>query len=115
MNVIKKYWESVYRYILILIPALCMCAGSYWTACKFLGFYANLSWIQIILFDVSHMIYMSVGVYFIYRNKKEPTYISAHLRFIKAFIVILLFIQYNAIMYLFPSYLLMCDKEVVEV
>ena len=104
MNVIKKYWESVHRYILVLIPGLCMCAGSYWTACKFLGFYPNLSWIQIILFDVSHMIYMSVGVYFIYRNKKEPTYISEHLRFVKAFIVILLFIQYNAILYLFPSY-----------
>lgn len=104
MNVIKKYWESVYRYILILIPGLCMCAGSYWTACKFLGIYPNLSWMQIILFDLSHVLYMSVGIYFIYRNKKEPTYISEHLHFIKAFIVILLFIQYNAILYLFPSY-----------
>ena len=104
MNVIKKYWESVYRYILILIPGLCMCAGFYWTICKLLGAYPSLSWIQLILFDLSHMLYMSVGIYFIYRNKKEPTYISEHLSFIKAFIVVLLFIQYNVILYLFPSY-----------
>lgn len=104
MNIIKKYWESVYRYILILIPGLCMCAGSYWTICKFLGAYPDLPWVQIILFDLSHILYMSVGIYFIYRNQKEPTYISEHLPFIKAFIVTLLFIQYNAILYLFPSY-----------
>lgn len=104
MNVIKKYWESVYRYILILIPGLCMCAGTYWTICKFLGAYPDLSWVQIILFDLSQILYMSVGIYFIYRNKKEPTYISGHLPFVKAFIIILLFIQYNAILYLFPSY-----------
>lgn len=104
MNIIKKYWESVYRYILILIPGLCMCAGSYWTICKLLGAYPSLPWIQLILFDFSHILYMLAGIYFIYRNKKDPTYISEHLPLIKAFIVILLFIQYNAILYLFPTY-----------
>ena len=98
MNVIRKYWESVYRYILILIPGLCMCAGSYWTICKLLGAYPNLPWGQLILFDLSHILYMSVGIYFIYRNKKDPTYIAEHLPFIKAFIVLLMFIQYNAIL-----------------
>ena len=104
MDIKKKYWESVYRYILILIPGFCMCAGSYWTVCKLLGAYPNSPWALLILFDMSHALYMSVGIYFIYRNKKEPTYISEHLPFIKSFIVILLFIQYNAILYLFPSF-----------
>ncbi len=104
MNVIKKYWESAYIYILLIIPGLCICAGTYWTVCKLLGMYSDLLWEQIIPFDFSHLIYLSVGIYFIYRNKKEPTYISEHLSFIKTFIVIILFIQYNAILYLFPSY-----------
>lgn len=104
MEVIKKYWESVYRYILVLIPGLCMCAGCYWTMCKFFGAYPSLPWISLILFDLSHLLYMSIGIYFIYRNKKDSTYISEHLPSVKAFIVIALFIQYNAILYLFPSY-----------
>ena len=104
MNIIKKYWESVYIYVLLIIPGLCICAGTYWTVCKLFGMYPDLSWIQIIIFDLSHLIYLSVGIYFIRCNKKEPTYILAHLNFIKVFIVIILFIQYNAILYLFPSY-----------
>ena len=104
MNIIKKYWDSVYIYILLLIPGLCICAGTYWTICKLFGMYSNLSWTQIIPFDLSHLLYLSIGIYFIYRNKKEPAYISEHLSFINAFIVIILFIQYNAILYLFPSY-----------
>lgn len=104
MNIIKKYWESVYIYVLLIIPGLCICAGTYWTVCKLFGIYPDLSWIQIIIFDLSHLIYLSVGIYFICCNKKEPTYILAHLNFIKVFIVIILFIQYNAILYLFPSY-----------
>lgn len=104
MNIIKKYWESVYIYVLLLIPGLCICAGTYWTVCKLFGMYTDFSWAQIIPFDLSHLIYLSVGIYFIYRNKKEPAYISEHLGFIKTFIVMILFIQYNAILYLFPSH-----------
>lgn len=103
MDVIKKYWESVYRYILVLIPGLCMCAGCYWTMCKFFGAYPNISWTLLISFDISHIFYMAIGIYFIYRNQKDCTYIFKHLTLIKTIIVILLFIQYNSILYLFPS------------
>ena len=65
MNIIKKYWDSVYIYILLLIPGLCICAGTYWTICKLFGMYSNLSWTQIIPFDLSHLLYLSIGIYFI--------------------------------------------------
>ena len=29
VNVVKKYWDSVYLYILLIVPGLCMCAGTY--------------------------------------------------------------------------------------
>ena len=93
MNIIKKYWESVYIYVLLIIPGLCICAGTYWTVCKLCGMYQNSLWSQIIPFDLSQLIYLSIGIYFIYRNKKEPTYISEHLNFVKLFIVIILFID----------------------
>lgn len=109
MNIIKKYWDSVYVYILLLVPGLCMCAGTFWTICKILGLYTELQWAQIIAFDCSQIVYLSVALYFIYRNKKDATYISEHLIYVKGFIVLSLFVQYNFILYLFASsYVLEC-------
>lgn len=103
MNIIKKYWDSVYIYVLLLVPGLCICAGTYWTICKLIGLYPNLQWRQIILFDLTQLIYLSVGLYFIFQNKKDNSYISEHLIYIKGFITFSLFIQYNFILYLFAS------------
>lgn len=103
MNIIKKYWDSVYIYVLLLVPGFCMCAGIYWTVCKLLGLYSDLSWIKIMIFDGSHLIYFAVALYFIHQNKKSPSYIAEHLFYIKCFIVFALFVQYNFILYLFAS------------
>lgn len=103
MNVIKKYWDSVYIYVLLLVPGMCMCAGTFWTICKMNGLYQELNWIQIIIFDFSQIVYLSIGLFFIYKNKKNSSYISEHLVYVKGFIVFSLFVQYNFIMYLFPS------------
>ena len=106
MNIIKKYWDSVYIYAMLLVPGLCMCAGSYWTACKLIGLYENLRWAQIMLFDFTQLVYLAVALFYIYQNKKDSFYIAEHLLYVKSFIVLSLFIQYNFIMYLFPSYYL---------
>ncbi len=103
MNIIRKYWDSVYIYVLLLMPGFCACAGTYWTICKFLGWYPHLGWAQIITFDFSQVVYFSVAIYFITQNKKDHSYIPEHLMYVKGFIVTALFIQYNFIMYLFPS------------
>ena len=103
MNVIKKYWDSVYIYVLLLVPGLCMCAGLFWTVFKWLGVYPDIEWNKIIMFDGSQLIYLAVALYFIYRNKKDSSYIAEHLAYIKGFIVFALFVQYNFILYLFPS------------
>lgn len=103
MNVIKRYWDSVYVYVLLLMPGFCACAGINWTICKAMGLYADLSWTKIILFDCTQLFYFIVAIYFICRNRKDSSYIPEHLGYVKAFITIALFIQYNAIMYLFAS------------
>lgn len=103
MNVIKKYWDSVYVYVLLLVPGLCMCAGLFWTVCKLLGLYGDLQWAKIIAFDCSQLLYFSVAFYFIFQNKKDPSYIPGHLVYVKGFIVSALFIQYNFILHLFAS------------
>lgn len=103
MDIIKKYWDSIYQYILLLIPFLCICAGVFWTICKILGQYPDISWIKIVLFDFSQLIYLVIAIYLIFQNKKEPTYIINHLIYIKLYIGIALLIQYNFILHLFPS------------
>lgn len=103
MNIIKKYWDSVYVYVLLLVPGLCMCAGLFWTVCKLMGLYSHLHWAQIVVFDCSQLIYLAIALYFIVRNKKDASYIHGHLVWVKSFIVLTLLIQYNFILYLFPS------------
>ena len=104
MNVIKKYWDSVYIYILLIVPVLCICAGVFWTVCKLAGLYPKLSWTSIGIFDGSQLIYLGVSLYFIYCNKKDGSYIQTHLSEVKLFICTILLIQYAFILVLFPSY-----------
>ena len=103
MNIIRKYWDSVYIYVLLLMPGFCACAGIWWTVCKLLGWYEHLDWTQLLTFDFTQIIYFTVAILFITRNRKDHSYIPEHLPEVKGFIVIALFIQYNFIMYLFPS------------
>lgn len=103
MNIIKKYWDSVYIYVLLLVPGLCMCAGTYWTCCKLLGYYSYLPWIKVLIFDFTQIIYLSVGIYFICQNKRNSSYIAEHLLYVKGYIMLSLLIQYNFILYLFAS------------
>ena len=103
MNIIRKYWDSVYIYVLLLMPGFCACAGTWWTVCKLLGWYQYLKWEQLLTFDFTQIIYFSVAIIFISKNRKDHSYIPEHLALVKCFIVTALFIQYNFIMYLFPS------------
>ncbi len=103
MNVVKKYWDSVYIYILLLIPIFCMCAGAFWTLFKCMGHYQSLEWKSVIIFDCSQIIYFVISLYYIYKNKKDANYIHKNLIYVKSFMTIVLFIQYNFILALFAS------------
>lgn len=103
MDIIKKYWNSVYIYILLLIPGACISAGVFWTVFKLLGYYPHLSWTKIGLFDFSQFIYLGIAVYFIVQNKKDTSYILNHLNQVKCYVTISMFIQYIFILTLFPS------------
>ena len=103
MNVVKKYWDSVYVYILLLIPIFCICAGMFWTVFKFMGHYPHLKWLPVIIFDCNQIIYLLISLYFIYKTKKNSDYIYKNLKYVKCFMTIVLFVQYNFILHLFAS------------
>lgn len=103
MKLIVKYWNSIYIYVLLMITGACFCAGLFFTFFKLLGNYPELLWIQIILFDFSHIIYIGIAIFFIIKNKKDCTYIPTHLCYLKSYAIIILVIQYIFILALFPS------------
>lgn len=103
MNIIKKYWNSVYIYILLLIPVSCICAGAYWTIFRCFGYYSYLSWAKILLFDFSQLIYLTVSIYYIFQIKKDPSYILDHMTNLKCYLSTAMFLQYTFILVLFPS------------
>jgi len=103
MNIIKKYWDSVYIYVLLLVPGVCMAMGFFWTIWKAAGLYMKLGWLPIVLFDCTHFIYLAIALFFIQKNKQNTIYIAEHLIWVKGFVVLALFIQYSFILCLFPS------------
>ena len=103
MNVIKKYWNQVYQYILLLTPLACMCAGIIYTIRKFAGWHPDTSWFFVVLFDASQIIYLFISLYFINYKKKVLYYSPKDIFKIKTFLTIALFIQYNFIVHCFPS------------
>lgn len=103
MNVIKKYWNQVYQYILLLTPLACMCAGFIYTIRKFAGWHPDTHWLFVILFDISQIIYLLISLYFINYKKKVLRYSKKDIFKIKTFLTIALFIQYNFIVHCFPS------------
>jgi len=103
MNVIKKYWNHVYQYILLLTPCACMCAGFTYTIGKIMGWYPESNWFGILLFDSSQIIYLLISLHFIHRKKQVSYYSERDILLIKFFITASLFIQYNFIIHLFPT------------
>ena len=103
MNVIKKYWNDAYYYVLLLIPGNCLCAGIIYTIGKFAGWYPKVPWGFVLLFDFSQLVYLFISFCFIYHKKKVTYYSEKDIFLIKLFVTISLFIQYNLIMNLFPT------------
>lgn len=108
MNIIKKYWNDVYRYILLLIPGNCICAGFGYTFGKIAGWHQESPWPIVLLFDFSQLIYLLIAFGFIYRKKKISYYTERDIFWIKVFVTVSLFIQYNFIMHGFPTYNAWC-------
>lgn len=103
MKLITKYWNSIYICVLLMITGACFCAGLFFTFFKLLGNYPELSWIQILSFDFSHIVYIGIAIFFIVKNKKDYNYIPTHLRYLKSYTIVILIIQYVFILALFPS------------
>lgn len=103
MDIVKKYWDNLYLYLILYTPLSCMCAGAYYTLSWLQHVYPNLSFFWIAVFDITHFIYLCISLWFIYQKNYCKKPILSLLPLIKAYATISFAIQFNFIIHLFPS------------
>ena len=103
MSALDVYTNRVYKIIVLIIPVFCLCASATITTLHFIGWYPDINETAMWLFDLTDLIYLSIGVYFIKTGFGEdgivlPDKLIAG-KYTMAVIVI---IQWNAISYIWP-------------
>ncbi len=102
-SALDEYINKVYILILLLVPGACQCAGLLYTTEKIIGLFPTVSWTALIIFDITCLIYLAIGIYFVRTGFKDGLVSSAKLKAAKIFLVIIMFTQYNFILYMIPS------------
>lgn len=102
-SALDEYINKVYVLILLLVPGSCQCAGLVYTTEKILGLFPTVSWTALIIFDITCLIYMSIGIFFVKTGFVDGLVSPRKLKAAKIFLIIIMFTQYNFILYMIPS------------
>lgn len=103
LSALDEYINKVYILVLIVTPGACQCAGLLYTFEKIMGWMPTVNWAALIVFDISCLIYLIIGIFLIKTGFSDGLVRSSKLKFAKKFLVVLMFIQYNFITYMIPA------------
>lgn len=103
LSALDEYINKVYIIVLLLIPGACECAGLVYTFSKVIGWLPTVNWLTLIVFDLTCLLYLAISVYFIKTGIADGYVRQDKLKAGKIFIVILLLIQFNFIIYMIPA------------
>lgn len=103
LSALDEYINKVYILVLLLVPGACQCAGILYTFEKFMGWLPTVNWTALIIFDVTCLIYLMTGIFFIKTGFADGLVKSNKLKAGKIFLVVIMFIQFNFILYMIPS------------
>lgn len=103
LSALDEYINKVYVLILLLVPGACQCAGLLYTVEKVCGLFPTVSWAALIVFDITCLLYLAIGIFFVRTGFFEGLVQNTKLRAAKVFLVLIMFIQYNFILYMIPS------------
>lgn len=99
-----NYRSKIYRLALILVPILCSLASLTYILEKVFGLLDSVSWTPLIIFALTNIIYLAIGIYLAHTGTDaNGIIISSRFRLAKVFLVISIVIQYNFIYYMIPS------------
>ena len=100
LTALEVYINKVYVMVLLLVPGTCILAGMGYTANKLQGFFGVVSWPALIIFDITCLLYMAIGIYFIKTGKEGGIVQASKLKQSKILLVIIMLIQFNFISYM---------------
>lgn len=104
LSALDEYINKVYVLVLILVPGACQCAGLLYTFSKIMGWLPSVSWLALIIFDVTCLIYLATGIFFVRTGFGADGLVApGKLKGGKVFLVVIMFIQFNFIMYMIPA------------
>lgn len=103
MSALDEYIGNVYTLVLLLVPGACQCAGIAYTFEKFMGWLPSVSWMTLIIFDFTCLLYLLIGIFFVRTGKKNGIVLPKKLKYGKIFLVVIMFTQFNFILYMIPA------------
>lgn len=103
LSALDDYINKVYKLVLILIPGACQCAGLAYTFEKIMGWLPSVSWVTLLIFDITCLIYLAIGIYFVRTGSENGSVLPGKLKAGKIFLMILMLIQFNFILYMIPA------------
>ena len=103
LSALDAYTNRVYKIIVLIIPIFCLCASATITTLHYIGWYPDINETAMWLFDLSDVIYLSVGIYFIKTGFGEDGIVLPDkLKAGKYTMAVIVIIQWNAISYIWP-------------
>lgn len=103
LSALDEYINRVYMLVLLLVPGACECAGLAYTFSKIVGWLPTVNWLALIIFDVTCLIYLAIGIFFIKTGIKDGYVMQSKLKTGKIFLVVIMLIQFNFIVYMIPA------------
>lgn len=92
-SALDEYINKVYVLILLLVPGACQCAGLLYTTEKLLGLFPMVSWTALLIFDVTCLLYLIIGIYFVRAGFQDGFVVPEKLKAAKVFLVVIMFTQ----------------------
>lgn len=74
-----------------------------YTTEKIIGLFPTVSWTALVIFDITCLIYLFIGIYFVKTGFADGFVSPNKLKAAKIFLTIIMFTQYNYILYMIPS------------
>ncbi len=102
-SVIEEYQSKAFKLIMIFFTGGCTCAGLTFAALKALGFYKDASWAAIAAFFVLNLVWDTIAITLIKKSKTNGHLDQKVYELGKKFFLLVLFVQYNFIIYMIPS------------
>lgn len=103
LTALEEYIKKVYCTVLLIVPGACQCAGLTFTVEKIIGWYPSVSLTALIIFDLTCLLYLMIGIFFVKTGIDADGMVKpGKLLAGKIYIVVIMFIQFNFILYMVP-------------